>query len=49
MSESSGYVIVPEAWDALLQFLQLFQAVSRGKQIQLGWMENIESTVLTFR
>ena len=44
----SGQVIVPEAWDALLQFEQSVRVISWGKQNLLGWMENIESIALTF-
>jgi hypothetical protein len=48
-SFSSGRVNVPEAWDALLQFEQYLEAISWGKQIQLGWMENKESALLIFQ
>lgn len=44
----STEVIVPEAWDALSQFEQSVRVISWGKQNLLDWMENIESTALTF-
>lgn len=45
---SSGRVNVPEALDALLQFEQYLEAISWGRQIQLGWMVNKESALLIF-